>query len=102
MGTTILLAATSLTMPARAQNRPDTWQDPETRCTYLKVGETLSLRYRRDGSPDCASVPQVARETGVTRNDLQDLARAIDGLRRDINAVRREQDNLRRELEARR
>ena len=40
-----------LTGSASAQDNPSTWRDPETRCIYLKVGDSLSLRYRRDGSP---------------------------------------------------
>ena len=96
-GAVFLIAA-----PALAQDNPSTWRDPETRCIYLKVGDTLSLRYRRDGSPDCASVPQVTTGNTITRDDLQDLTRAIDGLRRDIGGVRRELDNLRRDIEARR
>ena len=96
-GMVFLLAA-----PVLGQESPSTWRDPETRCIYLKVGETLSLRHRRDGSPDCASVEQVTAQSGITRIDLQDLTRAIDALRRDIGGVRREIDNLRRDIEARR
>ena len=97
LGTAFLIAA-----PAFAQGDPSTWQDPETRCIYLKVGDTLSLRHRRDGSPDCASVRQVTAPSAITRTDLQDLTRAIDALRRDIGGVRRELDNLRMDIEARR
>lgn len=89
-----------LAVPVAAQEGvPSTWRDPETRCTYLKVGETLSLRYRRDGTPDCASVPQVSASTAVTRTDFQDLTRSIEALRRDIGGVRRELGDIRRELE---
>ena len=91
-----------LTVPVAAQEgEPTTWRDPETRCIYLKVKDTLSLRYRRDGSPDCASVPQVSASTAVTRTDFQDLARSIEALRRDIGAVRRELGDIRREFDRR-
>jgi hypothetical protein len=93
-----------LVTPATAQETPlSTWKDPETRCVYLKVGETLSLRYRRDGKPDCASVQQDNTDASITRSDLRELTqqmtRSIEELRRDIGAVRREMEHTRSELE---
>jgi hypothetical protein len=86
--------------PALAQEAaPSTWRDPDTRCIYLKVGDALSLRYRRDGSPDCASVPQDTAGATITRNDFQDLSRSIEALRRDIGGMRRELEDIRRALE---
>jgi hypothetical protein len=89
---------------ATAQETPPlTWRDPDTWCVYLKVGDTLSLRYRRDGTPDCASVQQDSTDASITRGDLRDLTqqitRAIEDLRRDIGAVRREMEHTRNELE---
>jgi len=73
------------------------------RCVYLKAGETLSLRYRRDGKPDCASVQQDNTDASITRSDLRELTqqmtRSIEELRRDIGAVRREMEHTRSELE---
>ena len=70
---------------------------------YLKVGDALSLRYRRDGKPDCASVQQDNTDASITRSDLQELTqqmtRSIEELRRDIGAVRREMEHTRSELE---
>jgi hypothetical protein len=87
-------------MSAVAQDAPpSTWRDPDTRCIYLKVGDTLSLRYRRDGTPDCASVPQATSGATITRNDLQDLTRSVEALRRDIGGVRRTLEELRRDTE---
>jgi hypothetical protein len=64
-----------LATPATAQEAPPaTWRDPDTRCVYLKVGDALSLRYRRDGTQDCTSVQQDNTDASITRNDLQDLA----------------------------
>ncbi len=61
-----------LVTPATAQESPpSTWRDADTRCVYLKVGETLSLRYRRDGKPDCASVQQDNTDASITRSDLR-------------------------------
>ena len=96
----LLVLATS----AIAQETPpSTWRDPDTRCVYLKVGDTLSLRYRRDGTPDCASVQQDSTDASITRGDLRDLTqqitRSIEELRRDIGAVRREMEHTRSELE---
>jgi hypothetical protein len=90
--------------PATAQETPlSTWRAPETRCAYLKVGETLSLRYRRDGKPDCASVQQDNTDASITRSDLRELTqqmtRSIEELRRDIGGVRREMQHTRSELE---
>jgi hypothetical protein len=96
----LLVLATSVT----AQDAPpSTWRDPDTRCVYLKVGDALSLRYRRDGTPDCASVQQDSTDASITRGDLRDLTqqitRSIEELRRDIGAVRREMEHTRNELE---
>jgi hypothetical protein len=97
VGLTLAAAAAA---PALAQEvTPSTWRDPDTRCVYLKVGDTMSLRYRRDGTPDCASVPQATTGATITRNDFQDLTRSIEGLRRDIGGVRRELEDLRRTME---
>ena len=99
----LLIIATGLTLaaaPALAQEvMPSTWRDPNTQCIYLKVGDALSLRYRRDGSPDCASVPQDTAGAMITRNDVQDLTRSIEALRRDIGGMRRELEDLRRAVE---
>ena len=96
----LLVLATSAT----AQEAPPaTWRDPDTRCVYLKVGDALSLRYRRDGIPDCANVQQGSTDASITRGDLRDLTqqitRSIEELRRDIGAVQREMDHTRNELE---
>jgi uncharacterized small protein (DUF1192 family) len=93
-----------LATPATAQEAPPaTWRDPVTRCVYLKVGDALSLRYRRDGTPDCASVQQDSTDASITRGDLrettQQIVRSIEELRRDIAAVRREMERTRNELE---
>jgi hypothetical protein len=97
--TLVAFGLLTLAAPAMAQDAaPSTWRDPDTRCIYLKVGDTLSLRYRRDGSPDCASVPQVSAGATITRNDLQDLTRSVEALRRDIGGVRRELEDIRRDL----
>jgi len=93
-----------LAASATAQEAPPTtWRDPDTRCVYLKVGDTLSLRYRRDGTPDCASVQQDSTDASITRGDLRELTqqitRSLEDLRRDIGAVRREMEHTRNELE---
>ena len=100
----IMAGMFALAAPATAQETPlSTWRDPETRCVYLKVGDTLSLRYRRDGKPDCASVQQDNTDASITRSDLRELTqqmtRSIEELRRDIGAVRREMEHTRSELE---
>ena len=101
----IMAGMFALAAPATAQEAaPSTWRDPETRCVYLKVGDTLSLRYRRDGKPDCASVDeQDNTDASITRSDLreptQQIVRSIEELRRDIGAVRREMEYTRNELE---
>ena len=94
----ILVASLLSIAPAFAQEAPALWRDPEGGCTYFKLGDTLSLRYQRDGLPDC---PNVRRETapsgsppdqatGVTRDDVRDVTRAIEGLSRRMDDVRRE------------
>ena len=66
-------------------------------------GRYLSLRYRRDGTPDCASVQQDSTDPSITRGDLrettQQIVHSIEDLRRDIGAVRREMERTRNELE---
>jgi hypothetical protein len=89
-----------LVMPAMAQETaPSTWRDPTTQCIYFKVGDTLSLRYRRDGTPDCANVQRGTSDETVTRNDFRELARSIEALRRDIGDVRRVMADTARILE---
>ena len=100
----IMAGIFALATPATAQETPlSTWRDPDTQCVYLKVGDSLSLRYRRDGTPDCASVQQDSTDASITRSDLreatQQIVRSIEDLRRDIGAVRREMEHTRNELE---
>jgi hypothetical protein len=59
MRTAILIASLLGIAPAFAQDAPSVWRDPDRGCTYLKLGDTLSLRYQRDGLPDC---PDAKRE----------------------------------------
>jgi hypothetical protein len=98
MRTAILLASLLGMAPALAQDAPSVWRDPDGGCTYLKLGDTLSLRYQRDGWPDC---PDARREDGpsststdqagaVTRDDVRAVTRAIEGLSRRLDDVRRE------------
>lgn len=94
----------ALAAPAMAQEtEPSTWRDPDTRCVYFKIGDALSLRYRRDGTPDCASVQSDVQGATITRSDLQDinqgLVRSIDELRRDISGIRNAMAGIRRDLE---
>jgi hypothetical protein len=100
----IIVGLSFLATSATAQETPpSTWRDPDTRCVYLKVGDALSLRYRRDGTPDCASVQQDSTDASITRGDLgeltQQITRSLEDLRRDIGAVRREMESTRNELE---
>ena len=89
-----------LAVPAMAQETaPSTWRDPNTQCIYFKVGDTLSLRYRRDGTPDCANVQRDTSDETITRTDFRELTRAIEALRRDIGDVRRVMADMGRNLE---
>jgi hypothetical protein len=98
MRTVILVACLLSTTPAIAQDAPALWRDPEGGCTYLKLGDTLSLRYQRDGLPDCPDARREANQSlsppdqaePVTRNDVRDVTRAIEGLSRRMDDVRRE------------
>ena len=99
MRTVILVASILCIAPAMAQEAPSVWRDPDGGCVYFKLGDTLSLRYQRDGLPDC---PDVRRETGplsvtpadqersVTRDDVREVTRAIEGLSRRLDDVKRE------------
>jgi hypothetical protein len=90
----------ALATPAMAQETPPpTWRDPATQCIYLKVGDTLSLRYRRDGTPDCASLQRDTADATITRNDFRELSRSVEALRRDIGGVRTVMEDIRRDLE---
>ena len=53
MRTLILIASILRTAPVMAQDTPTLWRDPDGGCTYFRLGDTLSLRYQRDGLPDC-------------------------------------------------
>ena len=99
MRTAILIGSILGLASASAQEAPSVWRDPDGGCVYFKLGDTLSLRYQRDGSPDC---PDARRETGpspmiatdqekaVTRDDVRDVTRAIEGLSRRLDDVKRE------------
>jgi hypothetical protein len=99
MRTVTLIAIFLGIVPATAQDAPTVWRDPDGGCLYFKLGDTLSLRYQRDGLPDC---PDVRRETGsssmtppdpetaVTRDDVREVTRAIEGLNRRMDDVKRE------------
>ncbi len=99
MRTVTLIAILLGIVPATAQEAPTVWRDPDGGCLYFKLGDTLSLRYQRDGLPDC---PDVRRETGsssmtstdpettVTRDDVREVTRAIEGLNRRMDDVKRE------------
>ncbi len=99
MRTVTLIAILLSIAPATAQDAPTVWRDPDGGCVYFKLGNTLSLRYQRDGLPDC---PDVRRETGsssmtstdpettVTRDDVREVTRAIEGLNRRMADVKRE------------
>ena len=99
MRTMVLIVCVLGTAPAIAQEARSLWRDPDGGCLYFKPGDTLSLRYQRDGLPDC---PDVRRETGpsfmsptdqeraVTRDDVREVTRAIEGLSRRLDDVKRE------------
>jgi hypothetical protein len=95
----ILVASLLGLSPALAQDAPSVWRDPDGGCTYFKLGDTLSLRYQRDGFPDCPDARQETRrppmpavdQTGsVTRDDVREVTRAIEGLSRRLDEVKRE------------
>ena len=96
----IAIAALALTTPAMAQETiPSTWRDPDSQCIYLKIGDTLSLRYRRDGTPDCVSVQRDTANATITQADFRELARSIEALRRDIGGVQRTVSDIVRNVE---
>jgi hypothetical protein len=85
--------------PAMAQDAPSVWRDPDGGCTYFKLGDSLSLRYQRDGLADCPdvrretrplSMPPSDQEAAVTRDDVREVTRAIEGLSRRLDDVKRE------------
>jgi hypothetical protein len=99
MRTAILAASLLSIAPAIAQEAPLVWRDPDGGCTYLKLRDTLSLRYQRDGLPDCPnarretnspSMPPADQAEPVTRDDVHDVTRAIESLSRKVDDLRRE------------
>jgi hypothetical protein len=98
MRTAILIGSILGLAPAFAQDAPSVWRDPDGGCVYFKLGDTLSLRYQRDGSLDCpdarheTSPPSetIDQERAVTRDDVRDVTRAIEGLSRRLDDVKRE------------
>ena len=94
MRNVILIASLLGTAPVIAQDAPALWRDPDGGCTYFRLGDTLNLRYQRDGLPDC---PDARREAAppdqidsVTRDDVRGITRAIEGLARKLDDLRRE------------
>jgi hypothetical protein len=98
MLTVILVVSLLGTGAALAQDAPTLWRDPEAGCTYLRLGDTLSLRHQRDGGPDCPdarsgaapSSPSAPPSGSVTREDVREVTRAIEGLTRKLDDLRRE------------
>jgi hypothetical protein len=99
MRTVTLIAILLGIAPATAQDAPTVWRDPDGGCLYFKLGDTLSLRYQRDGLPDCpdirrqigsSSMASTDPETAVTRDDVREVTRAIEGLNRRMDDVKRE------------
>jgi hypothetical protein len=98
MRTVILVASVLGIVPAVAQDVPSLWRDPDGGCAYFKLGDTLILRYQRDGLPDCpdarreAAPPMPAPDQikAVSRDDVREVTRAIEGLSRRLDDVRRE------------
>jgi hypothetical protein len=98
MRTAILTTSILAITPALAQEAPSLWRDPDGGCTYFKLGDTLSLRYQRDGLRDCPDVrreisppmPPTDQARTVTRDDVRDVTRAIEGLSRRLDDVKRE------------
>ena len=74
------------------------WRDPDGGCVYFKLGDTLSLRYQRDGFPTARTqarnqplaMTTTDQEKAVTRDDVRDVTRAIEGLSRRLDDVKRE------------
>ena len=71
---------------------PSSWQDPETRCTYLLTAQGgITPRLQRDGLPDCPQVSLPPGQDGeATRDDVRDLTRTIGTLAREVDRLRRE------------
>ncbi len=98
MRTMILLASILSTPPVMAQDTPALWRDPDGGCTYFRLGDTLNLRYQRDGLPDCPDARREANpppmpsngQGAVTRDDIRDVTRAIERLTRRLDDLRRE------------
>jgi hypothetical protein len=99
MRTLLLTVSFVVAAPAAAQDVPSLWRDPDGGCAYFRIGNTLSLRYQRDGSPDCLDagretnsppVSSVDQERAVTRDDVRDVTRAIESLTQRPDDVKRE------------
>jgi hypothetical protein len=97
MRTVILITSILSTVPAIAQDAPTLWHDPDGGCTYVRLGDTLNLRYQRDGLPDCPDArreanppPMPSNGQAVTRDDVRDVTRAVEGLTRKLDDLRRE------------
>jgi hypothetical protein len=96
MRTAVLVASILCIAPAMAQDAPSVWRDPDGGCVYFKLGDTLSLRYQRDGLPDFPDVRREAnpsptdQERAVTRDDVRNVTQAIEGLSRRLDDVKRE------------
>jgi hypothetical protein len=81
--------------PVVAREGPSVWRDPDGGCIYFKLGDTLSLRYQRDGLPDCPDArrdlrpPSPDQEQMLTRDDVRDVTRAIEGLSRRLDDFKR-------------
>jgi hypothetical protein len=97
----LLLLALLPAPAALSQEAPAPWRDEGTGCWYLRAGQALTPRLRRDGTPDCPAAPPATPVTAapapaagsrwgenVDDRATRDLARAVERLEREMSALR--------------
>jgi hypothetical protein len=82
----------ALSGPALALDEPVVWRDQDTGCGYLMTPSGgISLRYRRNGTPDCPD----AADSGVIDETARGFARGLDALQREVDRLRERYDQRR-------
>ena len=87
-----LLGLVALSGSALALDEPVVWRDQDTGCAYLLTPSGgISLRYRRNGTPDCPG----ATDSGVIDETARGIARGLDALQREVDRLRERYDQRR-------
>jgi hypothetical protein len=72
--------------PVAALDQPVVWRDPDTGCGYFLTPQGgVSVRFRRDGLPDC---PDASAGSRLVEDTARGVSQGLDALRREAERLR--------------